>query len=182
MKKYIPNALTIARIILVPAFMLFVLHKNYSVALIIFLVASITDFFDGFLARKFKNITNIGKILDPLADKILVTIAFISISLLHPSVLPFWVVSIVIFREIAVTLLREIYAKKKIYISASFLGKLKTFCQMTCVIAFLLYQVIIENVKNFYELESYFYWFFLVAAFFTVLSGLNFIFIDRGKR
>lgn len=131
-----PNKLTILRIILVPFFIFFLLmtqipHNNLW-ALIIFVIASLTDMFDGKIARKYNLITNFGKFLDPLADKLLVTSALICfIDLKFTSSI---VVVIIVAREFLVTSLRLIAAGEGTVIAAGYLGKVKTVVQMVATI------------------------------------------------
>ena len=107
-KENIPNALTIGRILVIPIFILLLTLWNnaisHTLAAIIFALASITDYLDGYLARKWKVVTNFGKFADPMADKILVMTAFIM--LVELGFAPAWVVAIIICRELAVTGLR----------------------------------------------------------------------------
>jgi CDP-diacylglycerol--glycerol-3-phosphate 3-phosphatidyltransferase len=136
----LPNQLTIARIILAPVFMIFLLINNlYSqyFATFIFIVASLTDLYDGYLARKTGVITGFGKFMDPLADKILVSTAFISFVAL--GYVQTWMILIIILREFLVTGLRSLAAYKGVVILPSILAQWKTACQMTVIIIILLY-------------------------------------------
>jgi len=130
--RNIPNALTAFRIFLVP-FLVVVLLTKYSdrVGLAIFLVAAITDFFDGYLARRLKKITRLGVLLDPIADKLLMSAAFIS--LVELGVAKAWMVCIIIGREFAVSGLRSIAAQQGVTIAASPLGKTKTISQVIAI-------------------------------------------------
>ncbi|KXU00852.1 CDP-diacylglycerol--glycerol-3-phosphate 3-phosphatidyltransferase [Streptococcus constellatus] len=136
-KENIPNALTLLRIALIPIFIL-VLSLSYSVgmhvfAAIIFAVASITDYLDGYLARKWKVVTNFGKFADPMADKLLVMSAFIM--LIEMNMTPAWVVAIIICRELAVTGLRLLlFETGGTVLAAAMPGKIKTFTQMFSII------------------------------------------------
>lgn len=118
------NKLTIIRIILVPIFLIFMaLNKSYSIfiAILIFIVAALTDKLDGYIARSRNEITNFGKFMDPLADKLLVTSALIS--LVEYNIIPTWVSMIIIGREFAVTGLRAVAASEGVVIAASWWGK-----------------------------------------------------------
>ena len=186
MKKRIPNLLTIIRIILVPIFIWFVfsnnIQNNIIWATIIFIIACITDYFDGMLARRMKVISNFGKIMDPLADKILVISALFAISLeLHYTNII--VVIIIIVREVAVTILRNYYIKKNIYIAANIWGKLKTIMQMVGITAALIYYSfisILDKTESKIFISGFHIFFWLVAVV-TILSGLNYFFIKRKK-
>jgi CDP-diacylglycerol--glycerol-3-phosphate 3-phosphatidyltransferase len=136
----LPNQLTIARIILAPVFMIFLLINNlYSqyFATLIFIVASLTDLYDGYLARKTGVITGFGKFMDPLADKILVYTAFISFVAL--GYVKTWMILMMILRDFLVTGLRSLAAYKGVVILPSVLAQWKTVCQMTVIIIILLY-------------------------------------------
>ncbi len=188
-KRHIPNILTVIRVILVPVYLyvFYNLPQPYGVfwGLIIFIVASITDYYDGMLARKFKVISNFGKIMDPLADKILVIVALFTLTI-NPVLYLHWIViAIVSFRELAVTILRDIYARKGIYIAANNWGKIKTVLQMTGIIAALLYYVLSNSFLLFkpynYSIVLGIQIFFGVVTFVTIMSGLNYFIIKRNK-
>lgn len=133
------NKLTLARIFLVPVFMIFLLvHLKYGeyIAAAIFVLAASTDGLDGYIARSRKQITKLGKLLDPLADKLLVTAALIS--LVELDKIPAWIAVLIISREFAVTGLRTIAAGEGVIISASRWGKLKTISQIVAIVAILI--------------------------------------------
>ncbi|MGM0437577.1 MAG: CDP-diacylglycerol--glycerol-3-phosphate 3-phosphatidyltransferase [Bacillota bacterium] len=165
----LPNKLTLLRIILVPIFMVFLILSNdypqYAqfIALIVFIIAASTDGLDGYLARKNNLVTTFGKIVDPLADKLLITAALISfVSLGEISA---WAAVIIIGRELAVTGLRVVAASEGIVISASIWGKLKTILQISAIIALLLE----PNIINFpFYLEKILLW---AAVLMTLFSG-----------
>jgi len=130
----LPNGLTLLRIFLVPFLVVVLLTKfegREIVALAIFLLATATDFFDGWLARRRGEITTLGTLLDPIADKLLISAAFIS--LVELNLVPAWMVVVVVGREFAVTGLRSIAAGQGIMISASGWGKAKMASQITAV-------------------------------------------------
>jgi CDP-diacylglycerol--glycerol-3-phosphate 3-phosphatidyltransferase len=134
MRLNLPNALTLLRIFLVPFLVVVLLTKfegREIVALAIFLVATATDFFDGWLARRRGEITTLGTLLDPIADKLLISAAFIS--LVEVGLAPAWMVVVVVGREFAVTGLRSIASGQGIVISASSWGKAKMASQITAV-------------------------------------------------
>src|SRR5436190_13136520 len=128
----LPNSLTLFRIFLVP-FMVVVLLTKYSdfLGLGIFLVAAITDFFDGYFARRMKKMTRLGALLDPIADKLLMSAAFIS--LVELGLARAWMVVIIIGREFAVSGLRSIAAQQGVTIAASPLGKTKMISQVIAI-------------------------------------------------
>ena len=131
----LPNKLTLFRIFLIPVFilvMLFNIPSKYLIACVIFIVASITDAMDGHIARKHNLITDFGKFMDPLADKLLVCSAMIC--LVDLKLLPAWIVIIIIAREFIISGFRLIAAEHQIVIAASMWGKFKTTFQMIAVI------------------------------------------------
>lgn len=134
----LPNKLTVMRVILIPFFVAALLYDNGSsqtmriVANVIFIVASLTDLFDGKIARKYNLVTNFGKFMDPLADKLLVCSALIC--LIQLGKLPAWVVIIIISREFIISGFRLVAADNGIVIAASYWGKFKTTFQMIAVI------------------------------------------------
>lgn len=167
----IANKLTLLRIILIPVF-LFVLLGNMTnkliIALVIFLVASLTDFLDGYLARKLDLVTKLGKFLDPLADKLLVIsamLAFIEVGLL-----PSWVSFIIISRELIISVFRAIAASEGIVIAASWWGKLKTNSQIIMIVILLLNNAIPQRISQILNPLS-----IAVATIFTVFSGVDYI-------
>lgn len=136
----LPNLLTITRIILAPVYMiLFLIENPYSrlAAAAVFLTAALTDLFDGYLARRMGRMTGFGKFMDPLADKILVSVAFVSfVSLGYAKA---WMVTVIIFREFAVTGLRSLAAYRGAVITSSFAAQLKTALQMVVISCILIY-------------------------------------------
>ncbi|HEX9985027.1 MAG TPA: CDP-diacylglycerol--glycerol-3-phosphate 3-phosphatidyltransferase [Thermoanaerobaculia bacterium] len=132
----VPNSLTLFRIFLVP-FLVVVLLTKFNgrefVGLTIFLVAAVTDFFDGWFARRFNKTTRMGALLDPIADKLLMSAAFISLVEMDPKHVPAWMVVIVIGREFAVSGLRSIAAQQGVTIAASPLGKGKMISQVVAI-------------------------------------------------
>jgi CDP-diacylglycerol--glycerol-3-phosphate 3-phosphatidyltransferase len=148
----IPNRITLSRIFLIPVFILLlsvpfnwgnvpigdhVLPVSHLAAAILFIVASVTDWIDGYYARKHNLVTNLGKFLDPLADKLLVSAALIL--LVEIGFAPAWVVILIISREFAVTGLRLVAAGEGIVLAASQMGKLKTWTQIVAISLLLLH-------------------------------------------
>ena len=135
MKMNVPNTLTIIRVLLIPFFVAFMLcnitaYDNY-IALAIFIVASLTDTLDGYLARKNNQVTNFGKFMDPLADKLLVMSAMVWF--VEVGWMPAWAFFIVIARELAVTGLRLVAVEQGLVIAAGKSGKVKTASTMVCI-------------------------------------------------
>ncbi len=139
------NKLTLTRIILVPLFMMYMFYDNlYTrvIALVVFIVAALTDLFDGRIARYYNCVSNFGKFMDPLADKLLVSAAFISFVGLEELQIPAWMVVCVIIREFSITGLRTLAAAQGKIISASKSGKFKTTFQITTIIIVLLILIV----------------------------------------
>lgn len=168
----LPNSLTIIRIILIPIFVVILLvripYGDYIAALI-FSVAALTDSLDGYLARKRREVTTLGIILDPLADKLLVTAALIS--LVELSRIPGWTAIVILGREFAVTGLRAIKAEQGIVIPASWMGKVKTISQIAAILL-----VILE--KSFQQVFSFplGLWMLYLAVIITVVSGIEYFY------
>lgn len=182
----LPNKLTVLRMILVPFFVLAILWPfphHYLIALIIFGAASYTDHLDGMLARKNNQITDFGKFMDPLADKILVIsalVCFVSLGLCDV-----WLVLLIIAREFMVTSIRLVAAGKGSVIAANNWGKAKTVSQIIAICVILLLQYIGElgglGLVGFVTEEmAVLFWgigevFLAIATFFAVLSGLIYL-------
>ena len=169
-----PNKLTIARMILVPFFVLFILtgwggDANRYICLAIFVVASITDWFDGHLARKNNLVTNFGKFMDPLADKLLVCSALIC--MIELDRLPAWFVIIIIGREFIISGFRLIAAENGIVIAANYWGKFKTASQMIMIILLILH---FDGI--FVTLEQLFIWLSLAL---TIISLITYIWQNK---
>ena len=179
----IANRLTIARIVMIPVFLLMmcfqkdalgtvnVLQSNLSVswilAMIIFAIASITDFLDGYLARKYHLITNFGKFADPLADKLLVMTAFIT--LVGAGVIPMWIVAVIVCRELAVTGLRLLLVNDGEVLAAAWPGKVKTATQMLAIIFLLIDDFPVKGLP--FSIGTILLYVCLVA---TVYSGVDY--------
>ena len=162
-----PNKLTVARMIMVPFLVVFLLtgwggEANRYIALVIFAAASITDWFDGYLARKNNLVTNFGKFMDPLADKLLVCSAMIC--MIELGRLPAWFVIIIIGRE---------FAENGIVIAANYWGKFKTASQMVMIILLILH---FDNIAAFVILEQIFIW---ISLALTIISLITYIWQNR---
>lgn len=136
----LPNSISMIRIGAAPVLVLMLMSPGKTlslVAAVVFVAVCITDWLDGYIARKMNITTNLGKFLDPLADKLLITTAFIM--LIPLGRVPAWVVALMISREMAVTGLRAIASDKGVVISASWLGKLKTISQIVCLVPLIIH-------------------------------------------
>ena len=170
-----PNKLTVARMIMVPFLVVFLLtgwggEANRYISLILFVAASITDWFDGYLARKNHLVTNFGKFMDPLADKLLVCSAMIC--MIELGRLPAWFVIIIIGREFIISGFRLIAAENGIVIAANYWGKFKTVSQMIMIILLILH----FDLSVFVILEQIFIWLSLAL---TVISLMTYIWQNR---
>jgi CDP-diacylglycerol--glycerol-3-phosphate 3-phosphatidyltransferase len=162
------NKITLLRIILVPVFLIFIAVKipyGVYIATAVFIIAAVTEKLDGYIARSRNQITTLGKFMDPLADKLLVSSALISLTELGR--LPAWVVMIIIAREFAVTGLRSIAASDGTIISSSWWGKLKTTIQIIAITAALI------------NLPYYNILIWLAVAI-TIISGVDYFYKNRG--
>lgn len=186
----LPNKLTVGRIILVPFFVAALLANfplNNAVALIIFIAASLTDMFDGKIARKNGLVTDFGKFADPLADKILVLAALLCFVQL--GICDCIAVIIVLFREFSVTSIRLIAASKGKVVAANMWGKAKTVSQMIAIIAVIAMQIVLELPEvglNFINAATFEPIFFVVgkiliwiSVVFTIISGVVYIIQNR---
>ena len=158
-KKYIPNILTSSRILLTPVFLYF-LFSDFShsklIALLVFMVASITDAFDGFYARKYNLITKFGTFFDPLADKLLVLSAFYGfmfIPILDTEV-KLWMIILISFRDVVVTLLRMIMEHKGMTMVTSRVSKMKTVLQISTITFILTYLILFSYNISYWQLLS----------------------------
>ena len=142
MKMNLPNKLTLLRVLMIPFFVFFLLWQNGEnrtfrmIALALFIIASLTDLLDGKIARKYNLVTNFGKFMDPLADKLLVCSALIC--LIELNALPAWMVIIIISREFIISGFRLIASDNGVVIAASYWGKFKTTFQMVSVVLLIL--------------------------------------------
>ncbi|MBM7716660.1 CDP-diacylglycerol--glycerol-3-phosphate 3-phosphatidyltransferase [Siminovitchia sp. FSL H7-0308] len=183
----LPNKITVARILLIPVFLILMLvpfewgswhifgteiKAAHIVGAVVFIIASITDWIDGYFARKLKLVTNLGKFLDPLADKLLVSAALIVLVEMHLA--PSWVVITIISREFAVTGLRLILAGSGEVVAANMLGKIKTWTQIVAISALLLHNIPFSAI-NFPFADIMLY----ISLIFTVWSGYEYFHINR---
>jgi CDP-diacylglycerol---glycerol-3-phosphate 3-phosphatidyltransferase len=174
----LPNSITLSRIAMIPL-LLWILSTHFPwrgngeqeiLASVLFVLASITDGLDGYLARKRAQITTMGMLLDPIADKIMVTAALVALVAYNPQVIKVWIVVVIIAREFLISGLRSIASSEGFTIQASDLGKLKTVTQIVAVVSAILarqwYQwhfgMLVIPVK----------WFAVTAIYFTVLVSV----------
>lgn len=180
-----PNQLSLLRIILAPVFLYLFLSENHfykKISLIVFFIAVTTDWYDGWHARRYGQISKAGIFLDPLADKILTSIAFIGFYKL--GIMPLWMVILIVIRDIVITLLRSIQEAKGKTLRTSFIAKTKTFIQMTyifliVILVCLLSFEISENIKN--QISEFLYsdlnfYLMLFVTLITIYTGISYFF------
>ncbi|AST91993.1 MULTISPECIES: CDP-diacylglycerol--glycerol-3-phosphate 3-phosphatidyltransferase [Sutcliffiella] len=183
----LPNKITVSRILLIPIFLIIMLAPldwgtlqigdvlipyTHLVGAVIFIFASVTDWVDGYYARKLNLVTNLGKFLDPLADKLLVSAALIT--LVELEMAPAWIVIIIISREFAVTGLRLVLAGEGEVVAANMLGKIKTWAQIVAISALLLHNIPFEFIGVPFDRIAL--W---VAMIFTIISGWDYFYKNR---
>ena len=179
----LPNILTFSRILLTPIFII-CLFEDFNGAhfwaLVIFVVASVTDAYDGYYARKNNLVTDAGRFLDPLADKILVSSAFISFAIMN--LIDFWMVGLIVFRDVFVTSLRLIMTRNGLTMMTSKIAKSKTLVQIAIIIFTLLFLSIKGYNEPFFHffidfIKEYqlIYYLTLLTALFTIYTGLSYI-------
>lgn len=165
----IPNYITFLRILLIPVFIisLYMPWKNANIySAVLFVLIALTDNLDGYLARKLNQVSDLGKLLDPLADKLLVSAALIFLIGRQPVGVPAWIAYLILTREFLITGLRSI-DHKKLILSASYWGKFKTFFEVVGILAVLL---------NF----EWSVWILVVAVVLSWISGIDYIL--KGKQ
>ncbi len=165
-----PNSLTLFRVGAVPLLIILLLFDNPAcsiLAALVFSAAAVTDYFDGYVARRYDLVSNLGKIMDPLADKLLVSSAFIMMISLGR--VPAWMICIIIGRELAVTGLRNIVTERGEDVAASGLGKLKTGLQIAAAIPLLIHYTFLGI--NFHLIGYFLLWAALLA---TLGSGVDY--------
>jgi CDP-diacylglycerol--glycerol-3-phosphate 3-phosphatidyltransferase len=170
----LPNVLSLVRILLVPLIVVVLLTEvedKEFIGLALFLAASATDFLDGYIARRRQQVTRLGQLLDPAADKILTSAAFIS--LVELALVPAWMVVIVVAREFAVSALRSVAALQNLAISASASAKLKTALQIAAISL----AIVSEKLGEFQKLAPAMMW---AAVLVTIYSGVEY-FVKYGR-
>ena len=169
----IPNLLTVIRILLTPLFVILLIREHFGFALLVFVIAGVSDGLDGLIARYFNQRTALGAILDPIADKMLLAAAYVSLGVL--AVIPGWLTVVVITRDVVILLGVDVFSLMDIdfEINPSIISKITTVLQVVTVCLALLR----FDRSGLGELQLLFYW---VTAGFTILSGLHYIFIGMG--
>ena len=171
----LPNKLTVGRMIAVPFFVALYMMGYYLAAFVIFIAASFTDMLDGKIARKYNLVSNFGKIMDPLADKILVYSAFAL--MVEDGTVAGWMLIVILAREFAISGMRTVAASEGIVIAAGMSGKIKTVLQMIAVPLLLLLNV--EGTSVIPALDLLAYGFLWASLIMTVYSGVEYIWQNK---
>jgi CDP-diacylglycerol---glycerol-3-phosphate 3-phosphatidyltransferase len=170
----LPIALTLFRIVLVPLIMVFLISSSrvsVLIAAVIFVAASLTDWLDGRMARRWNQVTRLGTLLDPVADKLLVAAALVS--LVHVEMLAAWTAVVIIGRELAVTGLRGVALSMGTVVPASSLGKAKTVSQYVAITVLILEKGVSPDLEVFHLISRGVLW---VALALTVISGVDYFY------
>lgn len=185
----LPNKLSLSRIILTFIFMFFLLSQGLLAkyaAFIVFTLASLTDFYDGRIARKMNAVTDFGKLIDPIADKILVLAAFLAF--VEMKIIPAWTVVLIIAREFIITSLRLLAISRKTYLAAAIGGKHKTLSQIAVIFTILIFLIVKETAVKFFTFwnSSIEYWarwgiliLMLIVVTLTLVSGVTYLWKNR---
>lgn len=185
--RMLPNILTIGRILLTPIFIICLFYEAplaKPMALIVFIVASVTDAWDGYIARKKGLVSKTGAFLDPLADKILVSSAFISFAIMGK--IPYWMAALIIFRDLFVTGLRMLFLSRGISLVTSKIAKFKTVAQVIAIHFVLIYLALkalalmnVEAITSTIDSFRLIYYTVFLVTLFTAYTGLSYLYINR---
>ncbi len=169
MLKYVPNILTIIRFLLIPIILIFMFSENYLLAFIFFTISGITDILDGFIARKFNLISNFGKLMDPLADK-LTQIAML-VALFIQNIIPIWILLIVLLKEFIMVMGASFLYGKSVVVYSRWYGKLATVLFYLAIVASLLIKEISKftDINVFAHIDQPLYCFALIATIFSLI-------------
>ncbi len=171
MLSQIPNLLTLARIAACPILVLLLHDRNYELALILFLAAGITDGLDGFIAKRFDCVSNLGAVLDPLADKLLIGSAYIMLAILND--IPFWLLVVVMFRDLVIVVgyLVLVMMGKKIPMRPTYSSKINTFVQISLMVLVLLEKALILQIPFVVDVLIF------GVLITTVVSGMQYVWL-----
>ena len=170
----LPNKLTLGRICAIPVFIIALMMDQRVLATVLFIAAAFTDFLDGHIARKYGLVSNFGKLMDPLADKLLTMSAFICLVALDQ--IPAWMVIIILGREFIITGMRQVAAAEGIVIAAGWSGKIKTVLQMVAIPVLLLNNWPCDPYLGGFPADQILLWAALVM---TVVSGIEYMVKNR---
>lgn len=184
----LPNILSSFRLVLAPVFLILFIQDDIwlrGISLIVFTVAALTDFFDGYIARLYKVETDFGVFLDPLADKFLTFAGFVCLPFLDASQFPWWAIIVIVIRDIVVTLLRIYSERKNLLMKTRNSAKTKTAVQMVYLYIALVFGFLIlipGRINDFVHMifnTDIFYWGLMGVTAITVYSGVEYIIVNR---
>lgn len=184
----LPNILSTARLVMAPVFLILFIQDDLlwrGFSLIVFTIAALTDYFDGYFARRYDVESDFGVFLDPLADKFLTFAGFICLPFLDPTQFPWWAIGLIVFRDISITLLRIYFDRKDIVMETRKTAKAKTAIQMGYLYLALLLGFLMlipgttSNVIHTIFSTDIFYWGMLGVTAITVYTGIEYLYINR---
>ena len=167
--KHIPNILTVIRLIFVPFVVIAIAKENYILGLILFTISSVTDVLDGIIARKFNLISDFGKLMDPLADKL--TQISVLVTLTIKGIIPLWIIIVLIIKEVILISGAAFLYGKELVVSSRWYGKLTTVLMFVAVISSLLVRSF-----NFVQFDIYIYYVVVVLAIFSLISYIHYFY------
>ena len=170
----LPNKLTLGRIFAIPVFIAALMMDHRVLATVLFIAAAFTDFLDGHIARKYDLVSNFGKLMDPLADKLLTMSAFVC--LVELDQIPAWMVIVILGREMIITGMRQVAAAEGIVIAAGWSGKIKTVLQMVAIPVLLLNNWPCDPYFGGFPADQILLW---AALIMTVVSGVEYMVKNR---
>ena len=178
-KENIPNILTIIRFILIPFIYMSVLTEHFFTALIIFTISALTDILDGYIARKYNYITDIGKLIDPLADKLTQVALLGALTIL--GILPWWILAIVFVKECVMVISASVlYSKKDVVVYSKWYGKLATSLFYLAIVCSLIINQF--NIATPFRIDLYLYYLAILATIFSlIMYGIKFRFKANDK-
>ena len=166
-KRLIPNYLTIIRLILVPIIFALILYEHYTIAIIVYIIANLTDVLDGFIARKFNLISDFGKLMDPLADKI--TQVGTILALILKRIIPFWILIIISLKEITMIVVASVLFKKKIVtVHSKWYGKAATVLLFIAIV----FTLLSEKITVLSNITIYLYY---LSIAMTLFAGVMYV-------
>ena len=169
----IPNKITLSRLFLAIVFFVLLTYRYFNVAFVIFLVAAVTDWLDGYLARKWKLSTDLGRLVDPFVDKVIICGTFIIFVHLAKDIIAPWMVITIVAREFLVSSIRGFSESKGVKFASNIWGKTKMFIQSWTICAILLYYAYFENQDWAEYLVSAFLW---ITIIITIGSGITYVY------
>lgn len=165
--KHIPNILTILRFFLIPFIMKYLFNDEYLMAFLVFTISGLTDILDGFIARKFNFITNFGKLIDPLADKLTQILTLVALAI--KNIIPFWFLIIVISKELILIIGASFLYGKELVVSSKWYGKLATVLFYIAIIC----SLFIREFNVSIDFSIYIYYLALIATIFSLLMYIK---------